>query len=116
MARRFRRHSLEFKKQAVARMAACDSVVSLSKELDIERRLLYRWRDELSGKPKQSEGDGGDPAVIGQLRQQVASLKAALTEEVLKSRLFTGALQRVEAQRRPSKDAGGKASTTKSEQ
>ena len=31
----------------VERMKQCDDIVALSKELDIHRRLLYRWRDQL---------------------------------------------------------------------
>jgi hypothetical protein len=28
-------------------MKQCDDIVAHSKELDIHRRLLYRWRDQL---------------------------------------------------------------------
>jgi len=31
----------------VERMKQCDDIVALAKELDIHRRLLYRWHDQL---------------------------------------------------------------------
>jgi transposase-like protein len=31
----------------VERMKQCDDIVALAAELDIHRRLLYRWRDQL---------------------------------------------------------------------
>jgi len=113
VARRYHRHTLEFKRAAVERMKACASVRTLAKELDVQRRLLYRWREELEGKNKRSEVS--DAAVTGQLRQEVARLKAALADEMMKSRFFTQALQRVEARRRSSNESGEKASTTRSE-
>ena len=115
MARKYQRHSLEFKKQAVARMKVCESTQSLAKELGIQRRLLYRWRDELGGRPPRDPAEV-NPAVVGQLRQEVAHLKEALAEETIKARLFSGALQKVEGRRRSSKESGATASTTKSEQ
>ncbi len=31
----------------VERMKECDNILALVAELDIDRRLLYRWRDQL---------------------------------------------------------------------
>jgi transposase-like protein len=31
---------------AVDRLKACDNIVELSQELDVARRLLYKWRDQ----------------------------------------------------------------------
>jgi len=43
----------------VERMKQCDDIVALAAELDIHRRLLYRWRDQrqsllLKGRAKNS--------------------------------------------------------------
>jgi len=115
VARRYRKYTLTFKKQAVARMKMCDSTKTLAKELDIQRRLLYRWRDELEGRlPRDPEEV--NPAVVGQLRQEIVRLKGALADEAVKARFFSDALQRVEARRRSSKESGATPSTTKSEQ
>jgi transposase-like protein len=115
VARKYERHSLEFKKEAVARMKVCDSTKSLAKELGINRRLLYRWREELGGQVSCDPAEI-NPAVIGQLRLVVARLKEALTEETLKARFFSDALQRVEARRSHSSSSGATPCTTKSEQ
>ena len=45
--KRVRRHSEEFKRMCVERMKQCDDISALSTELDVDRRLLYRWRDQL---------------------------------------------------------------------
>ena len=115
MARKYRRHSLEFKQQAVARMKVCDSTKRLAKELDIQRRMLYKWRDELEGRSPRDPAEA-NPAVVGQLRQELARLKEVLADETMKARFFSDALQRVEARRRSSAKSGATPSTTKSEQ
>ena len=47
MAERRKRRSFtsDFKRAALKRMAATDNIVALCQELDIERKLLYCWRD-----------------------------------------------------------------------
>jgi transposase-like protein len=45
--RRVGRYSNEFRRLCVERMKQCDDLVALAKELDVHRRLLYRWRDQL---------------------------------------------------------------------
>jgi transposase-like protein len=40
----WRRHSREFKQQAVARMRTSDNIHELARELKIERQLLYTWK------------------------------------------------------------------------
>ena len=38
---RWRRHTREFKRQAVERMKRCDNILQLARDLDIESKLLY---------------------------------------------------------------------------
>jgi transposase-like protein len=45
--RRVGRYPNEFRRMAVERLKKCDNIVALAKELGIQRRLLYRWRDKL---------------------------------------------------------------------
>ena len=114
MARKYIRHSEEFKRQAVQRMKDCASVGILAQELDVQRRLLYRWKEELDPKPKDAGGDGNGAAQIGKLKQEVVRLEAALGRKTLETDFFKRALQKVEARRR-SKALPGKAEfTTKS--
>ena len=43
--RKRRSFTQTFKQAAVARMATAESVRGLARELDVEQRLLYHWRD-----------------------------------------------------------------------
>ena len=49
-----REYTLEFKETAARRMLAGESSTALSRELDVQRSLLYRWRDAY-----RAEGVGG---------------------------------------------------------
>jgi hypothetical protein len=65
---------------AVDRLAQCDNIVELAKELGISRRLLYTWRETLE--PRESHG----PPVNSReatLRKEVSQLKRVLAEKVL---------------------------------
>jgi transposase-like protein len=52
--RRVGRYSNEFRRKCVERMKEYEDVVALPKELNIHRRLLYRWRYQLEP-PDKSE-------------------------------------------------------------
>ena len=110
--KRVRRHSDEFKRMSVERMKQCDDIGALAKELDIHRRMLYRWRDQLDP-VKQNEGSAPN-AGEARLRHEVNQLKRALAEKTLEVDFFKGALQKIEARRQQQDVTGAKASTTKS--
>ena len=96
----------------VERMKQCDDIGALAKELEIHRRMLYRWRDQLDP-VKKSEGsppNSGD----ARLRREVNQLKRALAEKTLEVDFFKGALQKIEARRQQRDGTGAQASTTKS--
>jgi len=38
---KWRRHTVEFKRQAVERMKTCENIEALARELKIQRKLLY---------------------------------------------------------------------------
>ena len=97
----------------VARMKQCDDIGALAKELDIHRRMLYRWRDQLDPAAKSEEGSL-QPSREARLRQEVSELKRALADKTLEVDFFKGALQKIEARRQPQDVTGAKASTTKS--
>jgi transposase-like protein len=105
-----KRRSLEFWKNAVARMKGCENVVALARELKVDKRQLYRWRARLdpgAAQQKAGEGEAG-------LRQEVERLKRVLAEKVLEIDFFKGALHKVEARRQGKGRTGAKASTTRS--
>ena len=106
------RYPEEFKRMCVARMKQCNNVGALAKELDIHRRMLYRWRDQL----EPAEKSEGSPPHSGEakLRHEVNQLKRALADKTLEVDFFKGALQKIEARRQQQDVTGAKASTTKS--
>ena len=110
--KRVRRHSDEFKRMCVERMKQCDDIGALAKELNIHRRMLYRWRDQLDA-VKKNEGSAPNPREA-RLRHEVNQLKRALAEKTLEVDFFKGALQKIEARRQQQDVTGAKASTTKS--
>ena len=111
--RRVGRYSNEFRRACVERMKQCDDISALSKEVDINRRLLYRWRNQLDP-PDKSEWPPPKTSRESTLRKEVSQLKRVLAEKTLELDLFKGALQKVKARRQQSCGSGAKASTTKS--
>ena len=111
--RRVGRYPNEFKRMVVQRMKECDNILALSAELDLDRRLMYKWRDQLDPVEK---GDWPPPrnARESTLRKEVRQLKRVLAEKTVEVDFFKGALQKVEARRQQSGASGAKASTTKS--
>jgi hypothetical protein len=88
-------------------MKECDNIRGLARQLGIDKRLLYNWRDRATdlsdqrspiNRRKQKEGS------------EVKELKRLLAEKTLESDFFRGALQKVEARRRPSSAHGETAS------
>src|SRR5882762_2570784 len=97
----------------VERLKQCDSSVALAAELDLDRRLMYKWRDQLDPVDK-GEWPPPQNAREATLRKEVSQLKRVLADKTVELDFFKGALQKVEARRQQSDDSGGKASTTKS--
>src|SRR5215207_4451696 len=91
----------------------CDDFSALSRELEIDRRLLYRWRDQLDP-PDKSEWPPLQNSRESTLRKEVSQLKRVLAEKTLELDFSKGALQKIEARRQQSDGSGAQASTTKS--
>ena len=106
------RYTDEFKRMCVDRMKECNNIGALAKELDVHRRMLYRWRDQLEPGAKE---EGSPPKLReAKLRNEVNQLQRALAEKTLEVDFFKGALQKIEARRQQQDVTGAKASTTKS--
>ena len=115
MARkRVARYPLSFRREAVERMKECASITELAKELGLTRVSLYKWREQLD--PDSVTIRNAVPIVsrTAELEKQVGRLKRTLADKTLESDFFRGALQKVEARRRQSRNSGGKTSTTTS--
>jgi len=122
MARRarmakWRRHSVEFKRQVVERMKICENIPSLARELKLERKLLYTWKYQLEGRPEPRHANLGRTAEERkdkQLRDEITKLKSALADKALENDFFESALLRIKEVRQQSLSSGASASTTSS--
>jgi predicted RNase H-like nuclease (RuvC/YqgF family) len=97
----------------LARMQECDNIRGLAKELGVERRLMYKWREQLDRAEKE-EWPPPENSREAALRKEVSQLKRVLADKTLEVDFFKGALQKVEARRQQSDRSGARASTTKS--
>ena len=59
---KWRRHTVEFKRQVVERMKTCENIQSLARELKLERKLLYTWKYQFEGRPEPRHADLGTTA------------------------------------------------------
>jgi|SRR5580658_16571 transposase-like protein len=114
----WRRHSREFKQQAVARMKESGNVQALARELGIQQKLLYTWKYQFEGRPEKNHADyrGTPPpdTVETRLRRENQQLKEALGEKAAEVDFFVAALRRVKQDRRSSGVSGDPASTPRS--
>jgi transposase-like protein len=105
--RRKRIYTEEFRRLAVGRMQGCRNVSALAKELDVPRRLLYRWQMRLEGPVAPIT-----PRYAG-VEEENRQLKQLLAERTLEVDFFKGALQKIATRRQADGGTGETASTTK---
>lgn len=103
------RYPIEFRRMVVERMKQSNNIVVLAKELGLERRLMYLWKEQLD---PESRAAKPAPTREEQLERRVSQLERALANKTLELDFFKGALQKVEARRRQRRNSGGKTSTT----
>jgi transposase-like protein len=114
---RWRRHTVEFKRQVVERMKTCQNIHELARELNIERKLLYTWKYQFEGRPEPRHANLGIAAEDRkeqQHREEIAKLKAALADTTLENKFFRSALLKIKADRQQNTASGETASTTPS--
>lgn len=128
-----RRFGRAFKLEVVRRMVSGESGTALSRELGIKRTILYRWRDAVRdggeealrdgpGRPRREEkaamalarGPAARARDLSEARQQIAELERKVGEQQVALDFFKGALQRIEASRRPSDGNGVTGSSPRS--
>jgi transposase len=109
--RKYAKYTEEFRRQAVERMKESTNLNALARELGIDKRLLYDWRERAA-----DLSDQRTPAnrKTRQLEQENKELKRLLAEKTLETDFFRGALQKVAARREQRNVNGEPASTTKS--
>ena len=114
---KWRRHSVEFKRQAVERMKTCPNIEALSRELKVQKKLLYIWKYQFAGHPEPRHANLATTAEERkdkQLRDEITKLKSALADKALENDFFRSALLRVKERRQQNEKTGGSASTASS--
>jgi transposase-like protein len=114
---KWRRHTEEFKRQAVEQMKTCENIGALARELKLQRKLLYTWKYQLEGRPEPRHANLGITAEDRkekQLRDEITKLKVALADKALETDFFRNALLKVKEGRQQITGVGATASTTPS--
>jgi transposase len=109
--RKYAKYTEEFRRQAVERMKESNNIRALARELGVDKRLLYDWRERAA-----DLSDQRAPAnrKARQRESELKELKRLLAEKTLEVDFFRGALQKVAARRQARDESGERASTTKS--
>ncbi len=122
--KKHRVHTAEFKVKAVRRMEQGECVSAISRELGVQRGMLYFWRSvyqqggpaALERKPGR-ERQTAEKAAQDREREaarQIAELERKVGRQALAMDFLQRAFKRVEEQRRKSTAPGGTASTKRS--
>ncbi len=119
-----------FKRGIVERMLKGENVSAMSREYQIKRTLLYRWRDAFReagaagisrtrGRPPRSNGEPGPrvfkTSATGAEPQRIADLERQLGQMSLENSFLSKAFERVKELRRNNSGSGVAASTERSE-
>jgi transposase-like protein len=118
MKAKWRRHTVEFKRQVVERMKTCENIEALAQEVNIQRKLLYTWKYQFEGRPEPRHANLGITAEDRkekQHREEIAKLKAALADKTLENDFFRSALLKIKEGRQRSTEPGDSASTRSSD-
>lgn len=114
----WRRHSREFKQQAVERMKGCENIHALARELGVERKLLYTWKYQFEGRPEKNHANysatAPRPTESERLKRENQELKQALGQKAAELDFFAAALRRVKRERQAIEKLGATGSTPKS--
>jgi len=109
----------KFKERAVQRMIAGESVSALSRELKVNRRQLYLWRDAyrkegLAGLRPIGRRGWSPEDQQKEAEARIASLEGKIGRQAMVIDFLRKAFKRVDGSRRPSKGDGGPASMERS--
>ena len=104
MAKKARKYSVEFKREAVRRMAEATTIVGLAEKLGVRRKLLYQWRDQLKaagiaglerrkGRPPGSKSQNVSPPGPSAAELRIAELERLLGRKQLEVDFFKRAFE-----------------------
>ena len=120
-ARKAREFSVEFKEAAARRLLSGESGTALSRELDVRRNVLYRWRDTYRGegvaglsrrRGRPAPGHGRPPKIPRDLRdERIAELERLLGKQAAELDFFAQAFRALNLAT-PGPDAPGASGST----
>src|ERR1700685_3989458 len=99
MAKKTRKYSVDFKREAVRQMAEATTIVGLAEKLGVRRKLLYQWRDQLKaagiaglerrkGRPPRSKAQKASPPGPSAPELRIAELERLLGRKQLEVDFF----------------------------
>jgi transposase-like protein len=121
MKKKAKSYSVDFKQDAVRRMAQATTIIGLAKELGIRRKLLYQWRDQLRaggraalerrrGRPPGSKSQAVSPPVPSAADLRIAELERLLGRKQLEVDFLKRAFEQVRGAASNRTSDGGKES------
>lgn len=105
----------EFKVAVARRILDGESVYALKKELNIQRSVLYRWRDAYCQKGEAGLRAVGRPMGLSAATDRIAELERKIGQQALEIDFLARAFKRVKEDRQRNIGVGDRASTEKSE-
>jgi transposase len=125
MNKKPRIYSLDFKQEVVRRMAQADTIIGLAKELGIQRKLLYQWRDKFrargsvglerrKGRPPGSRSQTVSPPAPSAADLRIAELERLLGRKQLEVDFLERAFEQVRGAASNRTSDGGKESIARS--
>ena len=118
MAKNVKRYSMRFRQRVVERMQLEKNIARLSRELGLDRNMMYIWKRKLE---KRAYGNvrSGDvnprDRQIQELQTKIAGLEGVIGRQALELDFFEGALRRTRETAPRSGGNGENTSTPKSE-
>jgi transposase len=125
MKKKARSYSVDFKQEAVRRMAQATTIIGLAKELGIRRKLLYQWRDQFRtggravlerrrGRPPGSKSETVSPPAPSATELRIAELERLLGRKQLEVDFLKRAFEQVRGAALNRTSGGGKESIARS--
>ena len=121
MKKNSKKYSVDFKQEAVRRMAQAATIIGLAKELGVRRKLLYQWRDQFRsegraglerrrGRPPGSKSQTASPPVPSAADLRIAELERLLGRKQLEVDFLKRAFEQVRGAASNRTSDGGKES------
>jgi transposase len=117
--RKWTHYGLEFKIQAVKRVAAGETATNVARDVGINRSLLNRWRKQYpefgaAGRLPPGTREEAMPSPAEVAARRIADLERKVGQQEVQIDFLKRAFERVKELRRPKNGRGGSASTGRS--